>query len=133
MFQSLIMQEKEIIGGSFYNEKCLLKIVPSKHTSHVTIDFFILNGFKVTVVNVGWWGPHSGDLEFGPRSMQENCFLLITYNGIEHTTPFCLQVSCRRWYLSVISPVLTVSSEELTFRQWSYENHGLIWRCGAES
>jgi len=53
MFQSLIMQEKEIIGGTFYNQKYLLKIVPSKYTSHVTITFFILNDFKVTVVSVG--------------------------------------------------------------------------------
>jgi hypothetical protein len=47
------MQEKEIIGGPFYNQKYLLKIVPSKHKSHVTITFFILNGLKVTVVSVG--------------------------------------------------------------------------------
>ena len=59
--------------------------------------FFYFERLQGYSCECGLVGPLSGDLEFGPRSMQENCFLLITYNGIERTTPFCLQVSCQRW------------------------------------
>ena len=66
-----------------------------------------------------------------PCKKTASCLLHTT--GLNAPRHFAYRSLAKGGYLSVISPVLTVSSEELTFRQWSYENHGLIWRCGAES
>lgn len=83
------MQEREVLGGPLLNQRCLLIIILSKRTSHVTINFERLQS---SVVKCGVVGPHSDDLDFGPRSMQENSLLLIIYNRAYHATRFCLQV-----------------------------------------